>query len=111
MCSRSRRGRWSSLRPETRRGSYEESEGGGKREGESCWKSGGGRMRLYTWPRVGLADEASSNAIPEAAGGEGGHAAAKPDGVTHTYVFYQSQRLEVENGANPRSKNKLNISI
>jgi hypothetical protein len=33
-------------------------------EGESCWKSGGGRTRLYTWPRVGLADEASSHAIP-----------------------------------------------
>ena len=25
---------------------------GGEMEGESCWKSGGGRMRLYTWPRV-----------------------------------------------------------
>jgi hypothetical protein len=37
---------------------------GGKMEGESCWKSGGGRTRLYTWPRVGLADEASSHAIP-----------------------------------------------
>jgi hypothetical protein len=32
---------------------------GGKMEGESCWKSGGGRTRLYSWPRVGLADEAS----------------------------------------------------
>jgi hypothetical protein len=32
--------------------------GGGELEGESCWKSGGGRTRLYTWPRVGLADEA-----------------------------------------------------
>jgi hypothetical protein len=31
---------------------------GEKMEGESCWKSGGGRTRLYTWPRVGLADEA-----------------------------------------------------
>ena len=58
---------------------------GGKMEGESCWKSGGGRTRLYTWPRVGLADEASSDAIPEAAGGEGGHGAAKPHGVIHRY--------------------------
>jgi hypothetical protein len=65
-------------------GSYEES-GGGKMEGESCWKSGGERTRLYSWPRVGLADEASSDAIPEAAGGEGGHGAAKPDGVIHRY--------------------------
>ena len=54
-------------------------------EGESCWKSGGGRTRLYTWPRVGLADEAGSDAIPDAAGGEGGHGAAKPDGVIHRY--------------------------
>jgi hypothetical protein len=30
---------------------------GGKREQESCWKSGGGRARLYTWRRAGLADE------------------------------------------------------
>jgi hypothetical protein len=36
-----------------------------------CWKSGGGRTRLYSWPRVGLADEASLDAIPNAAGGEG----------------------------------------
>jgi hypothetical protein len=38
-------------------------------EGESCWKSGGGRTRLYTWPRVGLADEAGSDAIPNAVTG------------------------------------------
>jgi hypothetical protein len=30
---------------------------GAKREQESCWKSGGGRARLYTWRRAGLADE------------------------------------------------------
>jgi hypothetical protein len=29
----------------------------------------GGRTRLYTWPRVGLADEASSETVPDAAGG------------------------------------------
>jgi hypothetical protein len=44
-------------------------------EGESCWKSGGGRMRFYSWPRVGLADEASSDAIPDA-----------PNGVIHRYI-------------------------
>jgi hypothetical protein len=60
---------------------------GGKMEGGSCWKSGGGRTCLYTWPRVGLADEASSGAIPEAAGGERGHGAAKPDGVIHRLHF------------------------
>jgi hypothetical protein len=31
---------------------------------------------------VGLADEASSDAIPEAASGEGGHEAARPEGVS-----------------------------
>jgi hypothetical protein len=44
---------------------------GNKREGESCWKSGGGRVRLYTWRRTGLADEVRCDAIPDAAGGEG----------------------------------------
>jgi hypothetical protein len=34
-----------------------------------------------------LADEVRSDAIPDAAGGEGGHGAAKPDGVIHRYVF------------------------
>ena len=41
---------------------------GGKMEGESCWKSGGGGTRLYTWPRVGLADEAGSVVIPKHGG-------------------------------------------
>jgi hypothetical protein len=36
--------------------------------GGSCWKSGGGRTRLYSSPKVGLADEASSDATPDAAG-------------------------------------------
>jgi hypothetical protein len=44
---------------------------GGKREGERCWKSGGGRVRLYTWRRAGLADEVGCDAMPDAAGGEG----------------------------------------
>ena len=46
-----------------------------KRAGEGCWKSGGGRVRLYTWRRAGLADEVRS--MPDAAGGEGGHGAAR----------------------------------
>jgi len=51
-------------------------ERGDKRKRESCWKSGGGRVRLYTWRGTGLADEVGSDAIPHAAGGEGGHGAA-----------------------------------
>jgi hypothetical protein len=31
-------------------------------------KSGGGRVRLYTWRRAGLADEAGSDAMPDAVG-------------------------------------------
>ena len=46
---------------------------GTKREGESSWKSGGGRVRLYTWRRTGLADEVESDAILDMTGGEGGH--------------------------------------
>ena len=37
--------------------------------------------------RVGLADGARADAMPETAGGEGGSGAAKPDGVIHRYVF------------------------
>jgi hypothetical protein len=43
---------------------------GNKREPESCWKSGGGRTRLYSWRSTGLADEVGSDVIPDAAGGE-----------------------------------------
>jgi hypothetical protein len=67
----------------------DEREEGNKRKRESCWKNGGGRVRLYTWRRTGLADEVGSDAIPDAAGGEGGHGAAKPDGVIHRYLFYR----------------------
>ena len=35
-----------------------------------------------------MADEATSDAMPEAAGGEGGHGAAKLDPLIHSYGFY-----------------------
>jgi hypothetical protein len=60
------------VRPEARPGAaVQEAEARGeKREGESCWKSGGGRVRLYTWRSAGLADEVGFDAMPDAAGGE-----------------------------------------
>jgi hypothetical protein len=41
----------------------------------SCWKSGGGRVCLYTCQRTGLVGEVGSDAI----------LAAKPDCVIHWY--------------------------
>jgi hypothetical protein len=40
---------------------------------------------------VGLADEAGSDAIPDAAGGEPGHEAAKADRVLHRYSTYLTE--------------------
>jgi hypothetical protein len=31
----------------------------------------------------------SSDTIPDAAGGEGGHGVARPDGVIHRYIIYR----------------------
>ena len=44
-------------------------------------------MRLHTWRRAGLADEVGSDAMLDAAGGEGGHGAARPDRVIHRYTY------------------------
>jgi hypothetical protein len=38
-----------------------------ERDEERCWKSGGGRVRLYTWRRAW----AGTDAMPGAVGGEG----------------------------------------
>jgi hypothetical protein len=51
-------------------------------------KSGGGTNGFIAWQRVGLADGGRADAIPHVAGGEGGHGAARPDGVIHRCVFY-----------------------
>ena len=40
--------------------------------------------------KVGLADEAGADAMPDAAGGEGGHGAAKPEGVIHRNIRNQT---------------------
>ena len=54
-------------------------------------KAAGDECVFITWRRTGLADEVGSDAIPDAAGGEGGHGAAIPDGVNHSYVFYRPE--------------------
>jgi hypothetical protein len=56
-------------------------------------------VRLYTWARLGLADEAGSDAMPDAAGGEGGHGAAKPEGVIHRYIFNKKEHYLKEGKA------------
>jgi len=43
-----------------------------------------GTTGFITCQRVGLADGVRPDAIPNAAGGEGGHGTATPDGATHT---------------------------
>jgi hypothetical protein len=42
---------------------------------------------FITCQRVGLADGGRADAIPHAAGGEGGHGVAKPEGVIHRLRF------------------------
>jgi hypothetical protein len=48
---------------------------------------------FITCQRIGLADRARADAIPNAAGGEGGHEAAKPNGVIHRYLFNRQVAL------------------
>jgi len=47
-----------------------------------------GDYGFITCQRVGLADGAHADAIPNVAGGEGGHGAAKLDGVIHRCRVY-----------------------
>jgi len=52
-----------------------------------------GDYGFITCQRIGLADGACADATPNAAGGEGGHGAAKLDPVIHRYVFYRGLRI------------------
>jgi hypothetical protein len=47
-----------------------------------------GDYSFITCQRIGLADGARADAIPNAAGGEGGHGAANPDPVIHRCLVY-----------------------
>ena len=57
-----------------------------KKEGESRWKSGGGRTRLYL-PERRAGRLGDSGAMPVQAGGEGSHGRAKPHGAIHRNMF------------------------
>jgi hypothetical protein len=69
-----------------RRGPVQEREEKWGWDRKDRWKSGGERSRLHTWPRVELADEAGSDDIPDAVGGEGCHGTARSDRVIHRYI-------------------------
>jgi hypothetical protein len=81
------RGGWSSPRPETRRGSYERVKGEKKGKERVVGKAAGDERVFIPGRGSGLADEASSDAMPDVAGGESGHGAAKPDAVIHRCLF------------------------
>ena len=57
-------------------------EGREQKRGRELLEKQRGRVRLYIWVKD-RADEVGSDAIPDAAGGEGGHGAAKLDAVLH----------------------------
>ena len=50
-------------------------------------KAAGGRGQFYTCMRVELAHATGADARPDAAGGEEGHGAAKPEAVIHRLHF------------------------
>jgi hypothetical protein len=56
-----------------------------KGDSQSCGKAAGERAHLYTQQSFGLADLAGSECL-DAVGGEGGHEAAKPEGVIHRHA-------------------------
>ena len=62
---------------------------GNKRKPESCWKSGGGRTRLYSWRSTGLAYEVGSDAIPDAAGCEVVTGSLKRIPLIHRHILYR----------------------
>src|SRR5277367_4056766 len=65
---------------------------GRKRDSQRCGKSGGGPNAFIPAPELRTGRLASSDAMPDAAGGEGVHEVAKPDGVIHRYVSNRKSR-------------------
>jgi hypothetical protein len=63
---------------------------GGKLEGESCWKSGGDEHVFIAGRESGWQMKPAQTPYRDAAGGEGGHGAAKRHGVIHRCIFNQN---------------------
>jgi hypothetical protein len=90
------------VQPEAQEGGAEgERREGNKREGESSWKSGGGRVRLYTWRRTGLADEVGSDyrhmekSVTGLAGHEHAHFALGKPQIPQSLVKFSKGGLEM----------------
>jgi hypothetical protein len=64
----------------------------GKRMKRELMEKRRGDYGFITCQRVGLADGAHADTIPNVAGGEGGHGAAKLDGVIHRYCVNRSSQ-------------------
>jgi len=54
---------------------------------ERVGRKAAGDFGFVSCQRISLADGARANAIPNAAGDEGGHGAIKLEGVIHRYIF------------------------
>jgi hypothetical protein len=77
----------------------------GEREGKGTkgservvGKAAGDECVFISGEGLGLADEVGSDAILDAAGGEGGHGAAKPHGVIHRYRVYRNKKWRAVRG-------------
>ena len=66
---------------------------GGKWRERVVGKAAGDERVFIADRGVGLVDEASSDTIPDAAGGEGSHGAPKPDRVIHRCIFKPKARF------------------
>ena len=62
-----------------------------KRRGDDC----------FFIPGEGPGWQMRSDAIPDAAGGEGGHGVARPDGVIHRYRIYRKKMKSSEEMRSP----------
>jgi len=62
-----------------------------------------------TWSRVGLADAARPDAMPDTAGGEGHHGAAKPHGVIHRFRLVPPETLSLYSSTTGQSSFTIHL--